>query len=64
MCIRDSAWTSDLPLVLSVSGYIRIRHTNGRIDGTDQPLLCVNAPGISGRYAGVGDIPGIDRTGL
>ena len=52
----------DLPLVLSVSGHIR--RTDDGIDGADQSLLCDNAPGVPGRYPGIGGIPDIDRTGL
>ena len=54
--------TTDLPLVLSVSGHIR--RTDDGIDGADQSLLCDNAPGVPGRYPGIGGIPDIDRTGL
>ena len=57
-------WTADLPLVLSVSGHIQLQRTDDGIDGTDQSLLCDNAPGVPGRYPGVGSVPDVDCAGL
>ena len=58
------ARTADISLVLSVSGLVGFRRTDGRTAGTDQSLLCDNAPGISGRCSGGGGVSQFDRAGL